>query len=145
MIFAETLPQFPGGDLEMKKFIEKNFKYKKLSATEGTKIYVQFTVEIDGTIKSPKIIKGINADLNKEALRVVSIMPKFSPAKNNGKTVAIIYKHQTITSWIWAHISPRITIRRMFMRQSCATAVIKFLGKTTRFQENILFLFALMQ
>ncbi len=89
--FAETMPVYPGGDAEMKKFITKNFKYSKLSAAEGTKIIVQFTVDKDGSIKKPLILKGINAQLNKEALRVVSLMPKFIPGKNNGKPVALLY------------------------------------------------------
>jgi hypothetical protein len=87
--FAE-IPKYPGGNSEMNKFIHKNFKYSKLTASDGTKIIVQFTVTKDGSTKNPKILKGINKDLNKEALRVIGLMPKFIPAKDQkGKPIDV--------------------------------------------------------
>ena len=53
-----------------------------------TKIMVEFTVEADGTITNPKIKKGINPLADAEALRVVSIMPKWIPKVSGGKNVS---------------------------------------------------------
>ena len=86
----EKMPEYPGGSVAMKKFIHDNFKYSKLSGSDGTKIFVQFTVDKDGSIKNPKIIKGISSDLNKEALRVINAMPKWIPVKQNGKPVSVL-------------------------------------------------------
>jgi TonB family protein len=88
-----TIPQFPGGDGELFKFITKNFKYTatdgKRNEADGTKIIVGFTVDSIGNIINPKIVKGINTELNNEALRVVSSMPKWIPAKQKGKPVSM--------------------------------------------------------
>ena len=88
-----AMPQFPGGDAELFKFITKNFKYTvsdgKQNEADGTKIIVGFTVDSTGNIINPKIVKGINPELNNEALRVVSIMPKWIPAKQKGKPISV--------------------------------------------------------
>ncbi len=77
------LPAFTGGQSEMKKFIEKNMQYpeaEKQAGIQGT-VYVDFVVEADGTITRKTISKGVpgGSGLEKEALRIVSIMPKWIP------------------------------------------------------------------
>jgi TonB family protein len=92
---AEQMPEYPGGNAEMMKFISKNFNYSlanlEQNTLSATKIYVQFTVNRDGVIKDVKVLKGINDELNKEAIRVVKAMPKWKPGKQNGKTVSVKY------------------------------------------------------
>ena len=58
----------------------------------GTKIIVAFTVDEKGKVMNPKIIKGINSELNNEALRVVNKMPDWKPATSNGKAVTSVFK-----------------------------------------------------
>jgi hypothetical protein len=91
---VDEMPEFPGGINEMNKFIRSNLNYSKFSKIPEnavTKIMVQFIIDKDGSIKNPKVIKGINAETDKEALRVVNLMPKWKPGKLNGNKVPVIY------------------------------------------------------
>lgn len=89
---ADEMPEFPGGEVEMVKFISKNFNYQKSISDQliiATKIYVEFIVTKDGNIKDAKVKKGINPELDKEALRVINAMPQWKPGKQNGKPVNV--------------------------------------------------------
>ncbi len=91
---ADQMPEYPGGNDSMIKFINANFLSGKISDQSNpitTKIYVQFIVTKDGNIINPKIIKGITPELDKEAIRVVKMMPKWKPGKQNGKAVSVSY------------------------------------------------------
>jgi uncharacterized protein len=90
-VTVETAPEYPGGYAEMVNFIKKNLKYPKAAVKkkiEGT-VYVQFTVEKDGSISDVATIKGISAECDGEAERVVSLMPKWKPGKVDGKGVLV--------------------------------------------------------
>ena len=86
--------QFPGGETEMVKYIQKNFNYGsedyKAQNISNTKIYIEFVVTQKGEITNVKIKKGINPALDKEAIRVIKSMPKWTPAKKDGKAVDMI-------------------------------------------------------
>lgn len=87
---VDEMPEFPGGEAEMLKFIQKNFKYSKFEKGKSipdTKIYVQFVISKTGNVKNAKIIKGINPEYDKEALRVINILPEWKPAKLKGQAV----------------------------------------------------------
>ncbi len=89
---ADEMPTFPGGGIEMIKFISKNFNYPKSNLEQmplTTKIYVEFIVTKEGNIKDAKVKKGINPELDKEALRVINAMPPWKPGKQNGKPVNV--------------------------------------------------------
>ena len=91
---VEQMPEYPGGKDSMMKFISKNFIYSKVNQenpSNSTKIYVQFVVGKDGVIRNQKILKGINTSLDKVALRVVEMMPKWKPGKQNGEPVSVSY------------------------------------------------------
>lgn len=91
---VEQMPEYPGGNDSMMKFIRKNFVIPKSVVNENpiaTKIYVQFIVGKDGIVRDPKVIKGINPELDKEAMRVVKMMPKWKPGKQNGKAVSTTF------------------------------------------------------
>ena len=93
---VEQMPQFPGGNDSLIKFIRKNFNYTNKPNTDPikrTKIYVQFIVDKNGTIKNLKVLKGINPLLDKEALRVMNMMPKWKPGNQNGETVPVIINY----------------------------------------------------
>lgn len=87
----DQMPDFPGGQDSLLKFIRKNFKYPDNYKTESSnkKIDVNFIVDKDGKIKKAKIVKGINSELDKEALRVVNSMPKWKAGTNNGNPVSV--------------------------------------------------------
>jgi uncharacterized protein len=88
---VETAPEYPGGFAEMVNFIKKNLKYPKVAVKkkiQGT-VYVQFTVDKDGSISDVTTLKGISAECDGEAERVVSLMPKWKPGKVDGKGVMV--------------------------------------------------------
>ena len=91
--FVEQMPGFPGGEEERLKFIQKNTKYpmmEKENGIEGT-VYVSFIVDKQGNINDVKVMRGVSGGpgLEKEALRVVKMMPKWSAGKQNGKEVQV--------------------------------------------------------
>jgi TonB family protein len=90
----DQLPEFFGGQDSLQKFIRQNFKYPSNYKTEGNnkKIDVNFIVDKEGKIKKAKIVKGINPELDKEALRVVNSMPKWKAGLNNGKPVSVNFE-----------------------------------------------------
>lgn len=86
---VEKEAQFPGGNDAMMKFIAKNVKYPQTAVEnkiEGT-VYVEFVIEKDGKITNVKAIRKVSPELDEEAVRVVSKMPKWKPATQRGKTV----------------------------------------------------------
>lgn len=88
---VEERPQFPGGDAELMKYLQKNIKYPTICQEQGIqgRVIVQFVVNTDGSIVDPQVIKTVNPHLDKEALRVISTMPKWSPGKQRGKAVRV--------------------------------------------------------
>jgi len=93
MVFdvVEVMPQFPGGQIAMLQYIMENMKYPKQAMKEGIqgRVAVSFIVEKDGSISDVKPILSVHPLLNKEAVRVVKSMPKWTPGKQNGKPVRV--------------------------------------------------------
>ena len=93
MVFdvVEVMPQFPGGQIAMLQYLMKNIKYPEQAMKEGIqgRITVRFIVEKDGSISDVKPVLSVHPLLNKEAVRVVKSMPKWSPGKHNGKPVRV--------------------------------------------------------
>ena len=87
--FVEQVPRFPGGEVEMEKFITNHFVYPAKIAQIAIKgnIYVKFLIEKDGSLHDVKVIKGFSTELDAEAIRVVKAMPNWSPGGNEGKAV----------------------------------------------------------
>ena len=86
---VEEAASFPGGIGECMKWLGKNIKYPTISQENGVqgRVIVQFVVNRDGTIVDAKVVRGVDPYLDKEALRVVNQMPKWSPGKQRGKAV----------------------------------------------------------
>ena len=93
MLFSvvEVMPQYPGGQIAMMKYIMENMKYPEQAMKKGIqgRVAVSFIVEKDGSISDVKPILSVHPLLNKEAVRVVESMPKWSPGKQNGKPVRV--------------------------------------------------------
>ena len=88
---VEQQPEFQGGLQAMMTFLQKNIRYPasaRRMGVDGT-VYVSFVVSKDGSISEVKVIRGLSADLDKEAVRVVSMMPPWKPGKQNGKPVFV--------------------------------------------------------
>ena len=88
---VEQQPEFQGGYEAMMNFLKKNIRYPasaRRMGVDGT-VYVSFVVSKDGSISEVKVIRGLSADLDQEAVRVVSMMPPWRPGKQNGKPVFV--------------------------------------------------------
>ena len=80
---VEEQPEFPGGMAECYKWIGKNLQYPTISAENGVqgRVTVNFVVNADGSIVDVKVLRGVDPYLDKEAIRVVSKMPKWKPGR----------------------------------------------------------------
>lgn len=88
---VEESPQYPGGEEARQKFLAENLNYPQAAreaSIQGT-VYVAFTVEKDGSITEPAILRGIGAGCDEEALRVIKKMPPWTPGKQRGKAVRV--------------------------------------------------------
>lgn len=84
---VEDLPQFPGGAVELMKWLTKTLRYPpqaQKAKIEG-KVVVQFIVDTDGTICDLKLVNAVNTYLDREAMRVMRLMPKWTPGLQDGK------------------------------------------------------------
>ncbi|MBN2805765.1 MAG: energy transducer TonB [Prolixibacteraceae bacterium] len=92
-IIVEDMPEFPGGELALRKWIGSNIKYPVIAAENGIqgKVYVTFVVDKDGSISNARIARGVDPSLDQEALRVVNNLPKWKPGKQRGKPVRVSY------------------------------------------------------
>ncbi|WP_276373423.1 energy transducer TonB [Chryseolinea sp. H1M3-3] len=86
---VEQQAEFPGGFEAMVKFLAKNMKYPAAARRMGVEgsVFVSFVIDREGNISDPQVIKGISAECDKEAIRVVQLMPPWKPGKQNGKPV----------------------------------------------------------
>ena len=90
---VEQMPEFPGGMYEAMKFLAKNIKYPAAAQEakiEG-RVIVQFVVQKDGSISGVQTVQGVSPELDAEAIRVVSLMPKWNPGKQRGQAVSVKY------------------------------------------------------
>lgn len=86
---VQEQPDFPGGMGKMYEYLQKNTKYPDMEFDAGIqgKVFVEFVVDKDGSVEDVKVRRGVSPGLDKEAVRAVKSMPKWSPGKMNGKPV----------------------------------------------------------
>lgn len=86
---VENMPEFPGGRKALMEYLAENIKYPSIAAENNIqgRVVCQFTVWKDGTIKDIVVARGIDPSLDREAIRVVQSMPKWTPGKQRGKAV----------------------------------------------------------
>ena len=92
-VIVEQMPQFPGGEKEMMKFIKNNLRYPTVATEMGISgtVIVNFVVDKDGKITRIKVVRGIGGGCDEEAVRVLSKMPAWSPGKQGGRAVLVSY------------------------------------------------------
>ncbi len=90
---VENMPEFPGGDLGLMKYIQKNVRYPAIAKEYNItgKVYVSFIVDKQGTVTNVKIVRGVDKNLDAEAVRVVKSLPKYKPGKQRGKPVRVMF------------------------------------------------------
>ncbi len=90
---VENMPEFPGGDLGLMKYIQKNVKYPAIAKEYNItgKVYVSFIVDKKGSVTNVKVVRGVDKNLDAEAVRVVKSLPKYKPGKQRGKPVRVMF------------------------------------------------------
>ena len=96
---VEVKPMFNGGDaIEFSKWVNENLKYPQAAKDAGVqgRVTLQFTVYPDGSVRDTKVLRGVNPDLDAEALRVVSASPDWTPGYVKGEPVKVTYTFPVI-------------------------------------------------
>jgi len=90
-VVVEKMPEFPGGDYEVKKYLKKNINYPEEAKQQGIQgtVYVTFIVETDGKITEVRILRGIGGGCDEEAVRVIENMPNWKPGEIRGEVSRI--------------------------------------------------------
>ena len=95
---VENMPEFPGGTKAMLDFISKNIQYPKIARKNGVqgKVIVKVVIDKDGSVTQPTLMRSIDSDLDKEALRIAKLMPKWKPGTQRGKAMKVEYTFPVI-------------------------------------------------
>ena len=88
---VEEMPSYPGGMGAMMSFISSNVKFPDGDYCAQGRVIVSFVVEKDGSLSNVKILRSVEKLLDQEAIRIVKSMPKWKPARQNGKVVRCKY------------------------------------------------------
>lgn len=90
---VEQMPSFPGGMAALRAYLQKSIKYPPVAEENGIqgRVVCTFVVERDGSVTDVRVAKSVDPSLDKEAVRVVSAMPRWIPGKQNGQSVRVKY------------------------------------------------------
>ena len=90
---VETMPEFPGGEAALFKYLSDNIKYPVIAQESGIqgRVICQFVVNRNGAIVDIEVVRGVDRSLDAEAVRVIASMPNWSPGKQRGKAVRVKY------------------------------------------------------
>ncbi len=90
---VEQMPQFPGGDAALIKYLDSHIQYPPEAAKNNIqgRVILQFVVDKTGEIGEVKVVRSVDKDLDKEAVRIIKTLPKFIPGRQNGQAVAVWY------------------------------------------------------
>lgn len=96
---VEEKPSFNGGDAnEFSKWVNSKLHYPEIAKENGVqgRVILQFTVNPDGSVSNVKVLRGVDSSLDKEAVRVVSMSPKWKPGKQRDRAVKVTYTFPVI-------------------------------------------------
>jgi len=90
-VVVENQPEFPGGNAAMMKFLSDNIKYPVIAQENGIqgRVICNFVVERDGSITDVQVVRGVDPSLDREAVRVIQSMPRWTPGKQRGQAVRV--------------------------------------------------------
>ena len=90
---VEKMPEFPGGQAALIKYLSENVEYPLIAKENGIqgRVLCEFIVDKDGSITEVKVTRSVDPSLDKEAMRVIKSMPKWNPGKQKGKPVRVKY------------------------------------------------------
>ena len=92
-VIVDDMPEFPGGDLELAKWINRNIRYPIVALKKGItgRVYIGCVIDEEGKVEDAKIMRSVDSVLDNEALRVIRAMPVWKPGKLNGKLTKVSY------------------------------------------------------
>jgi protein TonB len=92
-LIVEQMPEFPGGDEALRKYLATSVKYPVIAQENGIqgRVFVAFVVDKNGNVTNVRVARPFDPNLDKEAVRVVQSMPKWTPGKQRGKAVKVSY------------------------------------------------------
>lgn len=92
-VVVEEMPMFPGGDAELLKYISEHTQYPEVAKENNIqgRVIVRFCVTSKGSVNQVSVLKGVDPELDAEAVRVVNTLPPFKPGKQGGKPVPVWY------------------------------------------------------
>lgn len=104
---TETLPQFPGGQGVMMKYLAANIKYpaSAVKAKKQGRVIVAFVIQKDGSVTNARIVRSVDPELDAEALRIVKAMPNWTPGTQDGKPVNVRYTIPVVFS-LYKDVTP---------------------------------------
>jgi TonB family protein len=90
---AEKMPQFPGGEKALLEYIGHNLKYPRIAQRNGIqgRVIIRFVIDEEGKVKNVNVLRGLDADCDYEALRVITNLPNFIPAEQKGEKVSVYF------------------------------------------------------
>ncbi len=90
---VEQMPEYPGGQTELLKYLNSNIKYPVIAQEQGIegRVTIRFVVGKDGTVSDVRVVRSLDPSCDKEAVRVVKSLPKWIPGKQNGRPVSVYY------------------------------------------------------
>ena len=105
---TETLPQFPGGQGVMMKYLAANIKYpaSAVKAKKQGRVIVSFVIQKDGSVTNARIVRSVDPELDAEALRIVKAMPNWTPGTQDGKPVNVRYTIPVVFSLYKEDVTP---------------------------------------
>lgn len=104
---TETMPQFPGGQGVMMKYLAANIKYpaSAVKAKKQGRVIIAFVIQKDGSVTNARIVKSVDPELDAEALRIVKAMPNWTPGTQDGKPVNVRYTIPVVFS-LYKDVTP---------------------------------------
>ena len=96
---VEDKPKFQGGDANtFSAWVNKNLQYPEIAKENGVqgRVTLQFTVNTDGSVSDVKVLRGVDSSLDKEAVRIVSMSPKWTPGKQRERPVKVVYNFPVV-------------------------------------------------
>ena len=105
---TETMPQFPGGQGVMMKYLAANIKYpaSAVKAKKQGRVIIAFVIQKDGSVTNARIVKSVDPELDAEALRIVKAMPNWTPGTQDGKPVNVRYTIPVVFSLFKEDVTP---------------------------------------
>ncbi len=92
-VVVEDMPEFPGGEIALLKWINKQVNYPIIAQENGItgRVHMNFVINETGSIENIIVTRGVDPSLDKEAIRVIKKMPKWKPGKQRGKNVKVSF------------------------------------------------------